>query len=264
MLEMTKASLATIDELFRFKALGFELPPFPGYSANQWGIKAHNRPWIVEQGDWQRGQRVLEVGGAYSRLPEWLGTEFGVEPWIADDFGGSDSDDLWSRWGNPQELPAEHPTVNYVFENFGKRSPSFPDAHFDRIFTVSTLEHIPLSQRVGVLRDINRCTADGGRQLHSIDINVPSPAKIIAASVAEGAHLGALLRSRYQDGMASWFNSFRRSGVKISARMPSTLQLLDRNTLCEAPAVVYEYWPPKNQPKVYAPAASLLVVIEDR
>lgn len=71
-LTLTHASLATVDELFRYKAAGFTLPPFPGYTPDQWGIKAHNRPWVDEAGRWATGQRILEVGGAYSRLPGGL------------------------------------------------------------------------------------------------------------------------------------------------------------------------------------------------
>ena len=120
MLVLTHASLATVDELFRYKAQGFDLPPFPGYTADQWGIKAHNRPWIVESGDWEKGQRVIEVGGAYSRLPEWLGTEYGVEPWIGDDFGEAGGEtEMWSRSGRPegaaQTVPDSHLCVRDIW-----------------------------------------------------------------------------------------------------------------------------------------------------
>jgi hypothetical protein len=51
--------------------------------------------------------------------------------------------------------------------------------------------------------------------------------------------------------------------VRIKARAPSLLELLDRSTLVESPDVVYRFYPPNDAPKQYAPAASLLLVIED-
>ena len=69
MLTLTKASLARTEELFKFKVDNIELPPFPGYTSDQWGIKAHNRSYIINAGNFQSGERVIEVGGAYSTLP---------------------------------------------------------------------------------------------------------------------------------------------------------------------------------------------------
>ena len=263
---MTSATLATVDELFAYKASGFELPPFPGYTTDQWGIKAHNRPWIAHTAEWQPGQRVIEVGGAYSRLPEWLGREFNVEPWIGDDFGMGDDDgeeEMWSRWGDPRELPSRFPTVKYVLENLGRYSPKFPDRHFDCIFSVSTLEHVPSTARLDVLKDMNRCTAPGGRQLHSIDIGIPSTAKLLAAIGAEKAHLHRLLARGYPSGIAAWIEEFRRSGVAIRTPIPSSVQLLDRRNLVESPDVIYRFTPPNDTPKPYWGVASLLLVIDD-
>ncbi|MEO6578213.1 MAG: class I SAM-dependent methyltransferase, partial [Candidatus Limnocylindria bacterium] len=173
-LTCTYAALATVAELFAYKAEGFELPPFPGYSSDQWGIKAHNRPWVAAHGRWGPEQKVIEVGGAYSRLPEWLGGKFGLEPWIGDDFGMTNSEAQWARWGDPRELPELHPTVSYQFEKFGHGS-TYSTSGFDRIFTVSTLEHIPRTARLEVLRDMHRCLAVGGIEQHTIDINIPRP-----------------------------------------------------------------------------------------
>jgi hypothetical protein len=262
-LVLTSATLATVAQLFEFKSTGFALPPFPGYSQDQWGIKAHNRPWIVANGDWAVGQRVIEVGGAYSRLPEWLGHTFGVEPWIADDFGAQAGEHMWARWGDPQLLPTQHPSVRYAFERMGRYSPSFPDGHFDRIFTVSTLEHIPFSGRLDVLRDMNRCTAPGGMQLHTIDIPVPPLSRAIAAAAAERVGLSRLVGERSRRSIPSWIQLFKRSGVRIDTRVASTTGLLDRRVLVESSDVVFRFYPPNDSPKPYNPAASLLIIIED-
>jgi hypothetical protein len=264
-LVLSHASFATVDELFRFKLEGFELPPFPGYTPDQWGIKAHNRPWIAASGRWRAGQRVIEVGGAYSRLPEWLGSTYDLEPWIGDDFGASTgTSEMWSRWGDPQKLPEMFPSVTYRFENFGPGS-GYEDGSFDRIFSVSTLEHVPVGQRVDVIRDIHRTLAPGGVELHSIDISIPSWHKVLFAAVLERGPARGALAPRYPDGLASWWEVLKASGVDVSrVRMPSSLHLLERSILVESPDVVYRFFEPMNAPSSYDPGASLLLIIEDR
>jgi len=260
-LRLAHASLATVEELFEFKASGFELPEFPGHTGDQWGIKAHNRPWVAANGQWAAGQRIVEVGGAYSTLPEHLAAVHGLEAWVADDFGAGDGDERWSRWGDPRELARDHPDVNYEFTNLGPARP-FPDAHFDRIFTVSTLEHIAEDQREAVLADMNRCTAPGGIQLHTIDIPVPLPA--VAVDVAR-LQRRRPRRAATADprGIMAWFQAFADSGVRIDVEAPSSLELLNRRVLVESPDVVYRFYPPNDAPKKYRPAASLLLVIRD-
>jgi SAM-dependent methyltransferase len=262
-LRMVHASLATVEELFRAKASGFALPPFPGYSDDQWGIKAHNRPWVEEVGKWQHGQRVLEVGGAYSRFPEHLGKKFGVEPWIADDFGiGSDEEAMWSRWGDPRELPAKHSTVRYVFTRLGTFPDELPTGSFDRVFSVSTLEHIPRQHRHDVLADMHRLLAPGGLEIHTIDVPVGRPRTLAAQWLAEKLPPLRLVDKRLQHDIARWIDLFKRSGVRIAASVPSVSGLLDRRVLVESADVVYRFYPPNDAVKAYAPAASLLVVIE--
>jgi SAM-dependent methyltransferase len=253
-----------VSELFRYKAAGFELPPFPGYTADQWGIKAHNRPWIEEAGRFEAGQRILEVGGAYSRLPEYLGTRYGVEPWIADDFGMSSEEPMWARWGDPKTLPATYPTTRYVFRRLGESVPELPDHSFDCVFSVSTLEHIPDAARAAVLRHMHRLVAPGGLELHSIDIPIHSPRRVALKWLASKVPPLRLFDPRLDDDIRRWIAQFRASGVKIESSSPSTLALLDRSVLVESADVVFRFYPPNDAPKPYAPAASLLLVIEDR
>jgi len=261
-LTLTHVSFATTEQLFNYKFSGFRLREFPGYSHDQWGIKAHNRPWIDEMGRFSRGHRVIEVGGAYSRLPEYFHENYGVEAWIGDDFGMGDKDGLWSRWGNPQELPGKYPTVKYVFEPFGKFDGKYQSQYFDRIFSVSTLEHIPFENRLDVFKDMNRCLKPGGRQLHTIDIST-SWRKLLFSSMVDCVPGIKHLSWNGQSEIRSWINIIRQSGVKISAAVPSPLRLFNREVLVESPDVIYRFYPPIDNPKQYMPAASLLVVIED-
>jgi hypothetical protein len=255
-------SLATTEQLFQYKMDGFRLDPFPGYTHDQWGIKAHNRPWIESVGDFAAGQKIVEVGGAYSLLPEYLAKKYDVEAWIGDDFGVEADDPLWSRWGDPYSLPEKHPSVKYVFEPFGKFDEKYPKNYFDRIFSVSTLEHIPYEYRLAVFKDMNRCLGSRGRQIHSIDIST-NWKKVAISSMIDLVPGVNQIRWKGQSEIRSWVNIIKQSGVKISAKILNPLGLLERGVLVESPDVVYRFYAPVDKPKTYNPGASLLVVIDD-
>lgn len=264
MLILTQASLATVNELFRYKANNFSLRPFPGYSDDQWGIKAHNRPWVAETVNLTQGMKVIEVGGAYSTLPRFLAEQYSVEAWVGDDFGIEDDETLWSRWGDPRRLPELHPQVTYIYERFGKFSLSYPDEYFDCIFSVSTLEHVPYSERESVINDMHRCLRPGGIQLHTIDIGVGSPRDVILDAVVEKCPWIQKVIKRRPSEISAWVTLLQHTGVTIQANIPSSLKLLDRSILVESPDVVYRFYPPNNAPKSYNPSASFLMVIEKR
>src|SRR3990167_7197296 len=102
MLTLTSAFFAKTEELLRYKDNGFKLKSFPGYTFDQWGIKAHNRPWVEEVGKFKKNEKIIEVGGAYSTFPRYLNEKYGVEAWIGDDFGGRSGEKFWKRWGDPK------------------------------------------------------------------------------------------------------------------------------------------------------------------
>ena len=263
MLVLTHASLATVEELFRYKSQGCEMKG-PGDTWDQWGIKAHNRPWIEEWGGFTATQKVIEVGGGYSSLPQSLADRYGPEVWVGDDFGAQEGrSELWRRWGEPRELQNKHPSVRYVFEPFGAFSSSFPDGYFDRIFTVSTLEHIPPPKRLAVIKDMNRCLAEGGRQLHTIDISSSNLRRLLVKSITDRFPILNMLGNSVRSDMRGWIKLFKASGVRIKAPIPNPLELLRAQTLVESPDVVYRFYPPNNAPKRYNPSASLLLIIED-
>lgn len=267
MLMLTHATWATVDELFRYKSEGLNLDDFPGYTPDQWGIKAHNRPWIEEAGQFAKGQKVIEVGGGYSLLPKYLAEKYELEAWIGDDFGMTSGEPIWSRWGNPLDLPSKYPSVKYVFEQFGTFSSKYPDAYFDRIFTVSTLEHLPYHHRFAVFKDMHRCLKPGGWQLHTIDIPTMSPNLTIMAALVDKIDKFSILKKvtgKYISAIRSWFELIRASGVKIAVSIPNPIQLLDREIIVESPDVVYRFYPPNNAPKPYRPSASLCIIIQDR
>ena len=265
MLVLSHASFAEVEQLFQYKKQGFILDGFPGYTPNQWGIKAHNRPWVEENGRFASGQKIIEVGGAYSLLPKYLAEKYNLEAWIGDDFGDSNNETIWSRWGSPRELPVKHPSVNYIFQPFGIFSNQYPDQYFDRIFTISTLEHIPQEKCLDVLRDMHRCLKPGGIQIHTIDIGtkiLSGIKNLIFQRAADESFIFRKLFNRKQSDLKKWISLFKKSGVRIDADIPKITCLMNRKILVEGPDVVYQFYHPNNEPKHYWPSASLLLIIE--
>ncbi len=271
MLTLTDFRYATVSELFHFKEHGFDLPPFPGYTNDQWGIKAHNRPWIEENGAFKAGQKIIEVGGAYSTLPIYLANKYNLEAWIGDDFGESSGN--FESWGDPFKLPEMHSNINYIFKPFGKFSNDFPESYFDRVFSVSTLEHIPFDKILPVFKDMHRVLAKGGIELHTIDIHPRNYKNILMAYFFEHVSIklkfGQLLNSfdKIVSPTWQWLQIIKKSGVDISRFLnnnyPYLDKLLTKDVLFESYDVIYRFYPPNNTAKIYSPSASLLVVIQD-
>lgn len=246
---LTRAEFATVQQLFTYKERGFSLKPFPGYSDDQWGIKAHNRPWIDSTGAFQRGERIVEIGGAYSLLPEYLAEKYGVESWIIDDFGGySKETEIWQRWGNPDEWIRQHPGVRYVKKPMGFFDPEIPDNYFDCVFSVSTLEHIPEKLWPAVIKDMLRITKPGGRHLHAIDIPYYPVRRSMFWWLWSLVPGGSLLRAHPLD---VWKRALKEADVEISSSWPSKGFAFDRSLLIESADVVFRFYPPCNQVKQF-------------
>ena len=246
---VTSAEFATVRQLFEYKERGLPLKAFPGYSDDQWGVKAHNRPWIEEVGMFQASERVAEVGGAYSLLPEYLAEKYSTESWIIDDFGGySKETDLWQRWGDPDEWIAKHPKVKYVKKPLGFFAPEIPDDYFDCIFSVSTLEHIPAMLWKDVIKDMLRITKPGGRHFHAIDIPYYNNRKAVLWQILKFLPGGSLIKSH---PLTLWKKAFKDAGVEIATKWPGIEYLFDRSLLIESADVVYRYYPPAGKKKDY-------------
>ena len=273
MLLLTDFRFATVSELFRYKKNGFKLPPFHGYTPDQWGIKAHNRPWIEEAGSFVANQKIIEVGGAYSTLPAYLASKYKLEAWVGDDFGeGAGELKTWARWGDPRELSSVWPDTKYVFKPFGKFSKEYPDDYFDRVFSVSTLEHIPYKKIPSVFEDMHRVLSAKGFELHTIDIAPRGYKNLIAASVLEKISLKLGIdmfrgKARWLSPTWHWLKTIEKSGVDISGvtseNYPYSDRLLNKDTLFESYDAVYRFYPPNDAPKRYNPSGSLLVKIQD-
>ena len=152
--------------------------------------------------------------------------------------------------------------MNYVFQQFGVFSSSYPDHYFDRVLSVSTLEHIPVKNRLNVIKDMNRCLSKNGLQLHTIDVSIPSIKSCLLYSFTDKISWLEKIVTQLGSDIRRWVNLFKDSGVEIKCSMPSPIQLLDRSILVESSDVVYRFYPPNNKPKRYIPFASLLVIIQ--
>ena len=263
MLTLTSYKFATVEELYFFKQQPLILKKFPGYSNDDWGIKAHNRPWIEKVGKFKGNQEIIEVGGAYSTLPEYLARKYKLKAWVGDDFGESSGENIWSRWGNPRNYAKKNKLVKYVFEPFGVFSRRYPDRHFDRIFSVSTLEHINSNMIVEVFKDMNRCIKKGGMQIHAIDVNTPNYKNCLINTIFDKIPLIGNCNPYLISRVKYWQNILKEAGIKITTKIPSPFNILDRSILVEPPEVVYKFYPPNNTSKPYLPTASLLLIIKD-
>jgi SAM-dependent methyltransferase len=180
MYRIVEIALADMKRLFRYKLDGV-------YHTN-FSIKGFDYPWILTSHDWQKGERLLDVGAAYSPLPAYLHDNFGCEAWAVDDFGMGSGEDYWLRNNSPQEFVAGHPQVHYVLERLGDPSQSsLPAGYFDVIYSISALEHIPGGVQADVWRQMDSLLRPGGELIHAVDVDFPSnfglPGMIKAAAL---------------------------------------------------------------------------------
>jgi SAM-dependent methyltransferase len=264
--EIISWDLARVSELYRYH--------YNTFHGIEWGIKGHNRPWIIERGDWEPGMRFLDIGAGYSDLPAYLVNTFDLEGWVADDFGATSGEKMWSRWGDPRDLPKRYPDVKYVFKNIGMQSDEFPENYFDRVYSVSVLEHISPNSINSVLNHMALLLKPGGIMLHTMDI--PFPRTINAPSLMQVAFFLARVFARrflilvgapgykpYVYSVEGWAALLRRA-FNLKGRLGgiSTFQMvLDHDVLVEPPKVVYCLYPPKDEPKPYWRSCSLTFIL---
>jgi hypothetical protein len=111
-------------------------------------LKGFEYPWILSSRQWKAGDKVLDLGAAYSPLPIHIADTYGCEVWAVDDFGSSSDEDWWQRNQDPQKHIDAYPQVRYVLERLGDPdSSTIPENYFDCIYSASTLEHVDLSLR---------------------------------------------------------------------------------------------------------------------
>ncbi|MBL0109233.1 MAG: methyltransferase domain-containing protein [Ignavibacteria bacterium] len=106
------------------------------------------------------GSKILEVGGGKSRILEHFKNDY--ECWNLDKFEGL---------GNGP-LEFEPDVIKTVVDLAGNFNKELKDEYFDLVFSISALEHSPISDFVtykNILTDMNRVLKKGGYSLHTID-----------------------------------------------------------------------------------------------
>lgn len=112
-------------------------------------------------GNTQEGSKILDIGGGDSRILKYFKNIH--ECWNIDKLEGV---------GNG---PKEIDTSGYrlVYDYMGNFNDELPDNYFDVVFSISTLEHVPLDDvesYENILKDINRVLKPGGYSIHCIDV----------------------------------------------------------------------------------------------
>lgn len=136
-------------------------------------LKGFEYPWILSSREWKAGDKILDVGAAYSSLPIYIANTHQCEVWSVDDFGTASGEDFWLRNQDPQDHIRANPQVKFVLERLGDPAhSSLPENYFDCIYSASTLEHVPAEVTPAVWRHMDRLLKPGGSMLHAIDLGL--------------------------------------------------------------------------------------------
>jgi SAM-dependent methyltransferase len=165
--EVVEISLADTQRIFEYMQ--------EGVYGVEFNLKGFDYPWIIKSRPWKKGERILDVGAAYSPLPIHIAKTYGCEVWVADDFGCSVEDSFWLRNQSHEEHIQRNPEIKYVLERLGDpQGSSLPEGYFDCIYSASAIEHVPPSQLRSVFRHMDYLLRPGGEMLHAVDIALPT------------------------------------------------------------------------------------------
>ncbi|MCU0448780.1 MAG: class I SAM-dependent methyltransferase [Bernardetiaceae bacterium] len=273
MLTLEQLRWGTVTELMQFHDAGI---PFA-----DWGIKGHNRPFILATVPFKPGQTVVEIGGAYSELPQHIARQFGCQVHVIDDFGVESGEaEMWSRWGQREELEQKNPDVKYIFDragNFG--STVIPQNFYDVVFSVSTIEHIPETAMAGVFRHMEAMLKPGGLMVHCIDLQIPlklhrGPGlqSLLAGTLGYWLYFAAATpfasAAKPQLKTLRGWKSFLRQTFGSQFRSAPGLQVegavsssLNSDIVLEPMEIMYKIYPPKNQTKFYRRKGTFVMVL---
>jgi ubiquinone/menaquinone biosynthesis C-methylase UbiE len=140
-------------------------PDFYGYSFDiyQSAIKCYQDLLVLSfiRDSLPPGSRILDVGGANSRVLTHLSNEY--ECWCIDKYEGLGQGDV--------VVPGSDSGFKVVVDYMGNFNSDLPDTYFDMVFSVSALEHGLQEKKViqNILLDIDRVLKTGGFSLHCID-----------------------------------------------------------------------------------------------
>ncbi len=239
MYEILEVCLADTNRLYQFKQQGIFGVDF--------NLKGFEYPWLLSSRSWQKGERVLDVGAAYSLLPIHIQQTYGCETWIVDDFGLESNEPFWTRHGSPHEHIAKYPEVRFVLERLGNPAQSsLPLGYFDVVYSASTLEHVPCTLTPQVWKHMDLLLKPGGEILCAIDLPFPSNGglRYICLSLAFDVFYSLVpkrLRQRYCHRTPKGYTKlvFQTLGVsyKIGSGLSVLNMILNPETLTENYAI---------------------------
>ena len=140
--------------------------PFAFQSNNS--TRAFEYPWAYSRIAPYRGMRVVDVGGSNAGLQFVLASE-GVEVTNVDP--GEESEGL--GW------PVDDTSVERLNRVFGTdvklinstlQDAGLPADHFDVVYSISTIEHIPAMEISPLMSEIRRILRPGGRAVMTVDL----------------------------------------------------------------------------------------------
>lgn len=149
---------------------------------HKWGLKGFGYSLVMDtvrqlHANGLATMNVLDVGGGGSALCKVLSEEFSDRCSLVDDFGIESGDADTASWYEPhvrESLPAKNPTVHYVVGRLGGgRVPGLDEGSFDFIFSVSTLEHVPMKSMSSVFDHMLDLLSPSGFMVHTIDTRNP-------------------------------------------------------------------------------------------
>ena len=167
MIKVKEISLADIPRIYSYK----KNSPYD----ISFSLKGFDYGWILGARDWHQGDKVLDVGGAYSDFPHFLHQHHRCETWVADDFGMGVDDAFWQRDKSPHEFIEQHPEIHYILERVGDPAKSsLPSGYFDVVYSASALEHVPSELTPAVWSHMLDLLKPGGELIHALDVLFPS------------------------------------------------------------------------------------------
>lgn len=176
-------------------------------------------PFVLDLLELPTAERVLEIGSSDLFLAPYIATHYDVEVHATDLDPVVARQEDWMRSLGRKDLLA---SGRFVVERQDATQLECPDASFDRIVSVSTIEHIPATDQAAA--EINRVLAPGGLAV----VSVPFSRR------ARDIHLNRQLYSREYDGTPQFFEHvFDRPRLEKEVIRASGLELRDLRFLGE-------------------------------
>ncbi len=132
-----------------------------------WGLKQLGTLFVVDRFTALRPRRVLEIGAGHGTFFDTWCHSNGIEYWMCDK-ASFYPPEIFA----PAVAARKH--TRFVDGLLGQGLNELPDGHFDAVFSISVVEHVPDADLHGFYQELSRVLAVGGHSLHTIDLPVSS------------------------------------------------------------------------------------------